>query len=121
MLFNGVAFKSYCYKYFYKPPYKQRNIEQQTKEEKTIFPNNTIQMEDKTSFYSEDMTTAKFENGKVYCLSSNSIFHIGNYKIDGNFVYVGRASDDREIGRILLTNGIPSLIFLSNLGFNIWA
>ncbi len=76
---------------------------------------NILEMKNKELFYSE-MTSAKFENGKVYCLAPNNTFHIGNYRIEGDHVYVG-ANDDREIGSIALTNGIPSLITLSNLGW----
>lgn len=83
---------------------------------KPVFPNNTLEMKDKMLFYSENMTTARFENGKVYCLSPNNTFHIGNYRIEGDHIYVG-ANDDREIGRVSLIDGSPSLIFLSNLGW----
>ena len=77
---------------------------------------NIIEMKNKELFYSDNITTAKFENGMVYCIAPNNPFHIGNYRIEGDHVYVG-AEDDREIGNVTLNNGIPSLITLTNIGW----
>ncbi len=99
--------------------YKKKQTKIQPKQEtdlKPVFLDNTLEMQDKTLFYSENLTTARFKNGKVYCLDPNNTFHIGNYRIEDDHVYVG-ANDDREIGRVLLNNGIPSLIILSNAGW----
>lgn len=108
--FNLIAFKSYCFIPRYKIPKKPEThpILQ--------FQVNTIEMKDKSLFYSENMTKAKFEKGKVYCMAPNYNFYIGNYRIDGDRVYVD-AKDDREIGNISLNNEKPNLIFLSNLGW----
>lgn len=115
LLLNMIAFKSYCSIPYYK---KNQDKNQLMREmyPKPVFPNNTLAMKDKSLFYSENMTSAKFGNGKVYCLAPNNTFHIGNYRIEGDHVYVG-ANDDREIGNIALTNGSPSLIILSNIGW----
>lgn len=75
-----------------------------------------IEMKDKSQFYLEDMTTVKFDDGKVYCVRNTETFYIGNYRIDGDHVFVG-AKDYREIGRVSLNNGKPNLIWLSNLGW----
>ena len=115
LIFNIIAFKSYCsITHFKKKP--NGKLPKQETYHKPVFPNNTLEIQDKTLFYSENLTTARFENGKVYCLAPNNTFHIGNYRIEGDHVYVG-ANDDREIGRVSLNNGSPSLICLSNVGW----
>lgn len=116
-ILNMVTYKSYCPNSHSKRP-KNNSVQNPTNQiyDTPIFPENTIEMKEKSLFYSENMTTAKFGNGKVYCISPNNNFHIGNYRIEGDHVYVG-ANDDREIGRVTLDNGKPTLIFLSNVGW----
>lgn len=114
-IMNISAFKSYC---SLPNPKKKKDKKQPKRKsyDKPVFPNNTLEIKDKTLFYSENMTKAKFENGKVYCLAPDNIFHVGNYRIEGDHVYVG-AKDDREIGSVSLSNGRPVLITLSNVGW----
>lgn len=113
-IINIIAFNSLCRK----PKYKTSKDEKDTHKlyEPPPFEENTIEIKDKSQFWLEDMTTAKFNNGKVYCVRNTDTYHIGNYRIDGDHVHVS-AKDDREIGRVSLNNGKPNLIWLSNVGW----